>query len=153
MTGGIAGHVSAEGGHQPCGTHLSVRYPWPRSLVPPHPLFVLPVHERCPACVHCACSCALLFGAAHCRQSGGRRLYDKYVAREPSQGSRLRSGNIAVCGTCCTGHFTAHVRDPLSGRWFCHNDSHVLPLDPTSHTIQVDRPRDCYVLLYQHTGL
>mmetsp|Transcript_3687 Transcript_3687/g.10676 ORF Transcript_3687/g.10676 Transcript_3687/m.10676 type:complete len:852 (-) Transcript_3687:293-2848(-) len=55
--------------------------------------------------------------------------------------------------TCQSGHFTAHVRDPLSGRWFCHNDSHVLPLDPTSHTIQVDRPRDCYVLLYQHTGL
>lgn len=51
------------------------------------------------------------------------------------------------------GHFTAHVQEAGSGRWFCHNDSHVSPLDPASWSVRMDRPRDCYVLLYQHSGV
>lgn len=48
-----------------------------------------------------------------------------------------------------SGHFTAHVKEPGSAKWFLHNDTTTTLLHPDDNAFAT-RQKDCYMLFYQH---
>jgi hypothetical protein len=82
---------------------------------------------------------------------------DKYVILEPSYGTTYKYELIGVLShygeSSMSGHFIAHCKSPVDGKWYCYNDAIVTPTDMPRSQNNGNFDGIPYVLFYQRTDL
>ena len=82
---------------------------------------------------------------------------EKYVILEPSYGETYNYELIGVLShygeSSMSGHFIAHCKSPVDGKWYCYNDAIVTPTNVPKSQNKGNFDGIPYVLFYQRTDL
>ena len=82
---------------------------------------------------------------------------EKYVILQPSYGERYNYELIGVLShygeSNMSGHFIAHCKSPVDGKWYCYNDAIVTPTNVPKSQNKGNFDGIPYVLFYQRTDL
>ena len=82
---------------------------------------------------------------------------EKYVILQPSYGETYNYELIGVLShygeSNMSGHFIAHCKSPVDGKWYCYNDAIVTPTNVPKSQNKGNFDGIPYVLFYQRTDL